>query len=375
MKLTALIIAAAAAFFSSSLSAAVIGGYGIVDLYYGSGDIYDKDEDEDGKLRWNLRRIKFTIEDDIRDKWEYKLAFEVDAENGELEWDDAYITYEPFDNLKINVGRDKILFGLENLQSTKTLPLFERAVATDVFTPGRAPGISASYSNAYSGLEVGRYLLASEDDDYHPGSVSSIRARLFYGDEKSGLIHLGVGFNKEIVTDDNLQHDAVVIGDDIEDQLKGAKLTPDALYTRNFEMVAMLEFLTVQTEIFRQRWFFEDDNPDKVAIAPDYNGAYLQAAVCLIGEGRSYDDGKVKPDFKDGRYLEASFRANTIDLSYDDKHDYASSFEIALAYYPSKQLKLAAQYARGEVMAKNVGNIKPAKTGNAFSVRMQYMFE
>lgn len=368
-------LAAFAAFFTSAASAFDVDGYGIVDTHYTTGDIFT--DEEDGRYDWDLRRIKFSIKDDLKDNLKYKLSFKVNADKGLLEFDDAYLTYEPIKLFDIKLGRFKVPFGLENLQSTKTLPLFERSIASEVFTLSRSPGVSFQYKNSFFGVELGRFFRSAEDKDYEPGHVTSIRTRLFYGDHKDGLLHLGMGFNNEVVTDNKLRHEAVIVGGSVEDQIKGTKLSPNAINTSNFEIAGLFHYLTLQAELFSQRWVFEDDNPDKPdsTYEPDYYGSYMQAAVSFIGDGRRYEDGELEPDFKDGKFLEVAFRVNYVDLDYGDNRDYANSLDFAITYYPSKQIKLAAQYQRGDLVSGNVGDIRLPETGSAFSLRMQFMFD
>ena len=122
---------------------------------------------------------------------------------------------------------------------------------------------------------------------------------------------------------------------------------------------------------------FEDDNPDKPdsTYEPDYYGSYMQAAVSFVGDGRRYEDGELEPDFKNDQFLEVAFRVNYVDLDYGDNRDYANSIDLAITYYPTKKIKLAAQYQRGDLVSGDVGDIRLPETGSAFSLRMQFVFD
>lgn len=375
MKKYCYLLVIATVYFTYPVWALDVEGYGIVDVHSTKGALFTNEED--GRYHWNLRRIKFSVKDDLQDKLKYKLAFKVDAGDGEISLDAAYLTYEPIQSLDINLGRFKIPFGLENLQSTKTLPLFERSMASDIFTLSRSPGVSVQYKNSFLGVEVGRFFREPEDKDYEAGHVTSLRAQLFYGDQKDGLLHIGAGFNNEVVTDNKLRHKTVIVGGNADDQIKGSRLSPNAINTSNFEIAGLFHYLTLQAELFSQRWIFDAGNPeiDELNGQPEYYGSYMQAAVSFIGDGRHYENGELEPDFKGGQYLEVAFRVNSVDLNYGENRDYANSIDLGMTYYPSKNLKLAAQYQRGDLVSGNFGDVRTPVVGSAFSLRMQFMFD
>lgn len=344
-----------------------IEGYGIFDSHYVNGPLFDDDEHD--RFIFKVRRIKFSIEDKLRDNLEYKLAFKVDPEDGEFEWSDAYLEYEYSDTLSADIGRFKIPFGLENNQSTKELPLQERSLASELFTPGRRPGVALYWQPEWAAVYVGSFYLASEDKDYDDGYLNMARAFTHVGKAKKGLLHFGVSQTYQTAVDNNIQLESPIVASGIKDQFESKKYDPQSVTTSNLEWGALFKTLSLQGEWFNQNF----DDPEEEFVR--WQGGYLQVGFGLSGQGRNYDDGEFSPDFNDKPFSEFTVRLSRVRLEDIREAVEAESLSAAYALYPTKNTKVALQYQRGrKTTVKIKKSEQELESGSAWTLRLQFMF-
>lgn len=343
-------------------------GYGIFDSHYVNGPVFDDDEHD--RFIFKVRRIKFSVEDDIRDKLEYKLAFKIEPEDGEIEWSDALLEYQYSDTLVADIGYFKIPFGLENGQSTKALALQERSLASELFTPGRRPGATLYWQPKAMAVYAGSFYLASEDDDYDDGYLHMARVFSHIGKGKHSLLHLGLSATYQTAIDNNLQLESPIIGSSVKDQLESKKYDPQSVTTRSIEWGGLFKNVSLQGEWFEQTL----DDPEQEFI--QWQGGYWQIGFGLTGQGRSYDDGEFSPDFDDKPFSEFTVRLSQVRLQDVRETITAESVSAAYALYPTENTKLAVQFQRGR---KTTHNIKKEQqeieSGTAWTLRLQFMFD
>lgn len=344
-----------------------IGGYGIFDSYYVNGPLFDDDEHD--RFIFKVRRIKFSIEDEIRDNLEYKLAFKVDPEGGEFEWSDAYLEYKYGKSLSADIGRFKIPFGLENNQSTKELPLQERSLASELFTPGRRPGLALYWQPDWAAVHIGSFYLASEDKDYDDGYLNMARVFTHVGKAKKGLLHLGFGQTFQTAIDNNLQLESPIVASGIKGQFESKKYDPQSVTTSNLEWGALYKTLSMQGEWFDQTF----DDPEQEFVR--WQGGYLQVGFGLSGQGRNYDNGAFSPDFNGKPFTEFTVRLSRVRLDDAREAIEAESLSAAYALYPNKHTKLALQYQRGRKTTVKVKKDEQSiDSGTAWTLRLQFMY-
>ncbi len=110
-----------------------VGGY----LHF-DGRTYPSDEDERIADQFLFRRARVLLDGKLWDRFEFRLM--PDFAGGRLVLQDAYIDVKVVEALKVRVGKFKVPFGLERLQSATAMSFIERAFPTSL-SPNRDLGL------------------------------------------------------------------------------------------------------------------------------------------------------------------------------------------------------------------------------------------
>ncbi len=288
----------------------------------------EADEDDFG-----IRRARLYASGDLGDDWTYKAQFNIGEGNGGTP-EDLYITYGGWGkSAKVTVGKQRVLFGLEDYTSSNDITALERSGITEQYAAARQNSVRlhGEVGAALYSVSVFEDSDASSDDDF------GLSGRVVFNPIKDDnmLVHVGLGY-----------------------LTRGGDNT-----AANVELAANIGSLSLQSEFF-------DGDEDGVG----RDGYYLQAGYILTGETRPYRGGKfrrVKPQGDDGAWevfarLEEGYGNHSdIELGRVD----ASAYTIGVNYYVNSMVRLGVNYSDGE--SNEAGS---NDQGDEFRVRLQIAF-
>jgi len=355
MKLRFITTAVAAALMSTAASAGTVTTDGTDLKIKTKGGLEVKTADGDysiqigGRIQWdynhaalndvtdeddlNIRRARIFAKGKVAGDWSYKAQFNIGEGNGGTP-EDLYITYGGWGKAaKLSVGKQRVVFGLEDLTSSNDITALERSGITEQYGVARQDSIRlhGEVGSAYYSISAYEDSAAPADDDF------GLSARVAYVPVKSDdmLIHLGLGYTER----------------------GGDRNATGIEFAGNFGS------FHVQSE------FFEEEQA-----GVDRDGYYVQAGWIMTGETRPYKDGKfkrVKPNSDSGawelfaRLEEGDGNHGDIELGSVD----ASAYTVGVNWYANSNVRFGANYSEGE---SNVPGSDDE--GEEFRVRLQLTF-
>lgn len=293
---------------------------------------YNKSEkngitDEDG---FDLRRGRVYVSGNIAEDWAYKVQFNVDGSGAE----DLYLRYTGWGKAaNVTVGKQKVPFGLELLESSKDISILERSALTERYAEGRAEGVQV-HGQLANNSTYGIALFARDVDDSNDDEIG-VAARYTIA---------------PIVEDNRVLHFGVAYKDIADNQALGLEA---AMTSGPFH---------VQAEYFDG----EEGSND------DLSGYYIQAGYFFTGETRPYSKGIFKrpsPNAKGGAW-EAVVRLEDGDGSHGDIElgdTDATAYTVGLNWYAHKNVRLGVNYTEGD-------DNNDEDDGSEFRVRFQLTF-
>lgn len=287
--------------------------------------------DED---QFDLRRGRIYVKGNVSEDWHFKAQFNLDGSGAE----DLYLRYTGWGKgAVLTLGNQLQPFGLQELVSSKDVPILERSAINELFERGR----EASVQLAGSGFGLDSTYTVSafteeqgDSSDEEFGFAGRFTAAPIKQDRS--VLHLGVSYL------DVGEVDAFGI---------------EAGYT--------LGSFHAQAE-------YHDGTFEGV----DADGYYLQLGYILTGETRPYKNGvfkKVKPSSKSGawevvaRYEDGNGEFDDIELGDVLGAEEADSIALGLNYYLNNNVRIGASYTDGE-------NKLTGDDGNEFRVRFQIAY-
>ena len=102
------------------------------------------DGDDDFDHDFVNRRTKLNFSGSVYDDWGFKVNGAFDRDGGDFELEDAYITNQINDDVKVTFGQFKSPFLAEELNSSTRLLGAERSYTNEWFTLGRTQGVMFS---------------------------------------------------------------------------------------------------------------------------------------------------------------------------------------------------------------------------------------
>ena len=285
------------------------------------------DEDD-----FNIRRARIYASGVI-DDWSYKAQFNIGNNNGGTP-EDLYIQYNGWGKAaKLAVGKQRVVFGLEDWESSNDITALERSGITEQYGVQRQDSVRLHGEIA----DMTYYSVSAFEDDAATGTDDfGLAARVAYVPfmDDDMLIHLGLGY-----TDRGDRREAM-----------------------GLEFAANFGSFHLQAEYFDE----EQGNDDR-------DGYYVQAGYILTGETRPYKDGKfkrVKPG-KDGaweifaRMEEGDGNHSDIELGRVD----ASAYTLGVNWYINNNVRLGMNYSSGDSNEPGSND-----DGEEFRVRLQLTF-
>lgn len=288
----------------------------------------DTDEDD-----MSIRRARIFAKGTIASDWSYKAQFNIGNGNGGTP-EDLYIRYTGWGKgLQLTVGKQRVLFGLEDYISSNDIAALERSGITEQYGIGRQDSIRVH------GKQGAVYYSVSAFED---GAATS--------DNDFGIA--GRVAMTPIATDDTLLHIAAGYADRADDR-KAA----------NLEVAGNIGSVNLQAE------YFDEEQGDV-----DRDGFYAQAAWAITGEIRPYKDGKfkrLKPSADTGawevfaRYEDGDGNHSDIELGRVD----AEAYTVGVNYYANNNIRIGMNYSEGE--SQETGS---SDEGEEFRLRLQLTF-
>ena len=127
------------------------------------------DDDESGL---DLARRRIGIAGEIAGMFEFQLESEL---NDKERWRDVYLDYRQFDALRVQAGKFKLPFSLDENTSASDLDFVYRSMAASALAPGRARGVMVhGRGTRRLRYEVGLFEDDGNNADRRPGANDSV---------------------------------------------------------------------------------------------------------------------------------------------------------------------------------------------------------
>lgn len=321
-----------------------------------------------------LRRGRIKATSKFFKKYELGLQIDIDQDDGQATFNDAFIKYTGWDFADLWVGRFKEPFGLEALTSSKWISTQERSIlfnsgAVDQGRPETGIMLSGGGSNytwALGLFDDGQEDANGEDDYALTGRVTFNPIK-----DDNQLVHLGLAYS-----DRNLDNQDFRVRDRLG--VRGAnrsvlfdarpiderqQLGLEAAYQRGpFSVQA--EYIDVKT-----------DSADAAIEDPEVDGYYVQFNYTITGEKRQYKGGKfdkIKPKGRLGA-LELVAKYETLEADLDDGLSDPEFEVITVGFnYYIGNVKVVLNYVDADT--DNVQGNEDNDDGDAVTARLQYVF-
>lgn len=253
---------------------------------------------------------------------------EYGVSNGDYSFNNGYLWFHSIPYVRsVKVGLFKAPMSLENMQSSSSTLLMERAAPVNAFVPGERLGIQIGGMIAEErGTLLGGFFGQTADDNERDTSDSFSRfvgrATWLLADQSDSehLIHAGVSGSYQFSQGDGTRYRARPESYLAPHLVDTGSLDGDRAKSLGLESAWTKGSVTVQGE------FFNAVADDAAGDDHRFYGAYLMGGVFLTGESRAYNRGtgsfrRVVPkhpfSFKDRHLgaLELTARASHIDLN------------------------------------------------------------
>jgi len=285
--------------------------------------------------QFDLRRGRIFVSGNVSKDWSFKAQFNLNDGGGE---EDLFLRYSGFGKgAVVTIGNQLQPFGLQELVSSKDVPLLERSAINELFERGREPSVQLSGT----GLPIdATYAISAfteeqgDDEDEEFGFAA--RYTLAPINDDRSVLHLGASYL------DVGNVDAFGI---------------EAGYTSGS---------------FHAQAEYHDGTFEGI----DSDGYYFQVGYIITGETRPYKNGvfkKVKPSGNAGawevvaRYEDGNGEFDDIELGDVLGNQDADSIALGLNYYVNNAIRIGASYTDGE-------NNTTGDDGNEFRLRFQIAY-
>lgn len=327
---------------------------------------------------------------------DWKYVFNLDfADDGSSKWDEASIAYTGFKPVTVKVGRFDPDFGLEKATSSKWITAIERSMIYDFASwvhdkdDGMGIQVSGTAGDMFYGSAGVNRPKGKEDDNGKNKNTYNLRAVFAPMAEAGNVLHFGVNY----ATRQKLDYDGGIssrmgVRGTTEDKKNGNRPTFASKQAGEFNkdsvwgLEAAYAFgpFSAQAEYLARKLGAKSDSGWKDRKVNAYN---VQLAYTLTGEARGYklDGGKfdsIKPENSYGawevfyRYDNAKVKKAEKDLAGDFFDTEVKGHTLGVNWYANEAIKVSANYLKAKT--DNVVNGHNDKKGDAFSMRLQYVF-
>ncbi len=369
---TALIITLLAANASADQSHKFeIGGLLQLDADF-SGKFYHRDAQSQSEF--DLRRARLNLNYRFKKDWRAKFTAQYSESGDSLNINNAWLRYRGFDAVKITIGKFKQPFGLERLDSVRSITALERAMTTNALTPDRAFGIQLHKFQKRQTWAVGVFQVHDDDHRFPNTAPQSLTGRYSLAPirNKNSVLHMGIAGSYTDWNNNPFRlRDSAEVGS-ADNIVRSARFNADQQWQVGLEGAWQQGPMRLQAEYMLTEVDASDINQSFT-----YDGYYLQASYTLSGESRRYDDGefaRLKPDSDRGavelfaRYSEIDLRDSIGDDSIGAE---ASVMTVGANIYVGKHVRMGINYLMPEIAGDTVHS---QTTGDAISLRFQLVF-
>ncbi len=337
-----------------------------------SGKFYNRDAQSDREF--DVRRARFDANYRPNDHWRAKFTVQYEESGDSLNVNNAWLRYRGFDSVKITIGKFKQPFGLERLDSVRSITPLERAMTTSALTPNRAFGVQLHKFRKRRTWAVGVFQIHDDDHRFPNTPPQSFTGRYTFAPvrNKDKVLHLGIAGS---YTDWNKNpfrlRESAEVGS-ADNIVRSARFNADKQWQLGLESAWQQGPVRLQAEYMLTEVDASDFNQQF-----NYDGFYLQASYAISGEHRRYNDGefaRVKPESDRGA-LEVFARYSEIDLRVKVGNDAigaeASVLTIGANVYVDKYIRMGVNYLMPEISGDTVHRQTP---GDAITLRFQLTF-
>lgn len=313
-----------------------------------------------------IRRARFAAKTNLGKNWYGEL--DLNAANGVLELEDAYLSYDFLNGLTTRVGNYKERFSMSETASSRYLNFMERGMAVTTFAPSRHIGWEAAYSGkrffAAGGmffqevkdLETNTYVEDNNKDFGRDQGISLTGKFVLqpFGANRDYGLHLAYAYSyRQPKTDvDPAEYGGIRYNTRSLSNINRKKyLDTDVIpfyknqLLSNIEIAAYYKGLAVQGEMISNR------TQRKTNLQTlDFGGYYVQVVDMLFGGRQVYNKSEAEftqPDRgKKWGDIELALRYDYVDLN--DKTVFGGSAEAITAglnFYAARNIKFQLNFS------------------------------
>lgn len=337
-----------------------------------TGKFYNRDARSNREF--DVRRARLDANYRFKRNWRAKFTAQYEESGDSLNINNAWLRYRGFDSVKITVGKFKQPFGLERLDSVRSIAPLERAMTTSALTPNRAFGIQLHKNRKRRTWAVGVFQVHDDDHRFPNTSPQSITGRYSFAPirNKSNVLHLGVAGSYTDWNENPFRlRESAEVGS-ADNIVRSARYNADKQWQIGLEGAWQQGPMRLQAEYMLTEVDASDFDQQF-----NYDGFYLQASYALNGEHRRYNNGefgRLKPESDRGA-VELFARYSEVDLRDSIGNDAigaeASVMTIGANVYVEKHIRMGINYLKPEISGDTVHS---QSSGDAITLRFQLSF-
>lgn len=313
-----------------------------------------------------IRRARFAAKTNLGKNWYGEL--DLNAANGVLELEDAYLSYNFLNGFTTRVGNYKERFSMSETASSRYLNFMERGMVVTTFAPSRHIGWEGAYNGkrfiASAGIffqevkdqETQTYIEDNNKDYGRDQGISLTGKFVFqpFGENKDYGVHLAYAYSyRQPKTDvDPSEYGGIRYSTRSLSNINRKKfLDTDVIpyfknqLLSNIEIAAYYKGLAVQAELINNRTQ-RKNNLESL----NFGGYYAQLVYMLFGGRQVYNKSEgefTQPDRgKKWGDIELALRYDFVDLN--DKTVYGGSAEAftgGLNFYAARNIKFQFNFS------------------------------
>lgn len=308
-----------------------------------------------------FRRARFYVSGTVYNNIEFKVQY--DFAGGDVDFKDVWIGLKGIPGIRsLRIGHHKEPFSLEELTSSKYLPLLERALPV-TFAPSRNTGISARNS-PMDGRITWALGVFRDTDGFANGSSDggyNVTGRLtglpWTSSVGSGMLHLGIAFSRRSPIDGEVRYRA----------RPEMHLAPRLVDTGVIAVTSVNQVgweLAFQRDRFSLQGEYVVVMPHSAAATdPTFKSSYLRAGIFLSGDSRKFKRSsaaydRVLPvsnflttgDERGWGAWEVVAQFSTLDLSDESvAGGELTNFSVGLNWYLNPNTRIMLDYVTSEI--------------------------
>ena len=311
-----------------------------------------------------LRRARIKVNSEPVDALVLKLSADFNENDNKFELKDAYIRWRTTKKTGLTVGRKKQLGGMDQSLGLSEQFLMERSLANSIFGLGRLNLVEFG-----SDGEIFNFALNAGEETKNNITQSqggAVKA-LYHSRENSVVSTFVIGANGN--WNRSFREEEKLGSEVITEALNGLEIKRSKENLKYFSSYAGEMGVQVDKWIWQGEYFVREENID-TGVSLQATGFYHLLNFNLRGNTRKFSQDAFATNVKRSWAAEISGRYSRVTLQSLNGIREASTWAIGANIYPSKRSKLALQYERGELEARNIDISIDSQS--AISFRFQY---